>query len=70
MFQQLPEIESEHLSHTTYLSPWSENWVYPPTGDAAEYTNHSNNNNLVVKYDVTISVEPVFISRRDIKFGE
>ena len=70
MFQQLPGIESEHLSHTAYLSPWSGNWVYPPIGDAAEYTNHSNNNNLVVKYDVTISVEPVFISKRDIKSGE
>lgn len=69
-FQKLPESEKLHLSHTAYLSPWSGMWVYPPFGDAAEYTNHSTKNNLTVKFDPEISLEPIFIANRKIDAGE
>ena len=69
-FQQLAESEKRHLSHTAYLSPWSKMWVYPPYGDAAEYTNHSIDNNLGVVYDPAVSPEPIFIADRDIEIGE
>lgn len=69
-FQKLSEEEKSHLAHTAYFSNWSGLWVYPPIGDVAEYTNHSTNNNLTVKFDPKISTEPIFIANRLIKAGE
>jgi hypothetical protein len=64
-----PNIK-EHLSKTANFSPWSELWVYPPTHDHAEFTNHSSTNNLSVVFDPRISREPYFIANRDIKIDE
>jgi SET domain-containing protein len=69
-FEALPGEEKEYLSRTAYLSPWSGLWVYPPKGDAAEYTNHSLENNLSVMFDPDVSPEPFFVANRDIKVGE
>lgn len=69
-FQEMDDDDKEHLSHTAYFSAWSKMWVYPPYGDAAEYTNHSKENNLGVTYNKNISSEPVFIANRDIEVGE
>lgn len=69
-FQNLSITEREHLSHTAYFSPWSHLWVFPPEGDAAEYTNHSDEHNLSVKFDAAISPEPYFVANREIKEGE
>ena len=68
--EELPEEEKKRLERVAYLSPWSGLWVYPPTGDPAEYTNHSNNNNLTTRFDSQVSPEPYFIANRDIKSGE
>lgn len=69
-FDSKDPAEKERLHRVAYLSPWSKLWVYPPKGDSAEYTNHSNNNNLSVRFDATISTEPYSIANRDIKSGE
>jgi len=69
-FQSLSSAEKDHLSHTAYFSPWSNMWVFPPTGDPAEYTNHSSHNNLTVIFDSVVSPEPYFIANRDIAQGE
>ena len=62
--------EKERLSHVAYFSPWTKRWVYPPEGDAAEYTDHSPNNNLTVVFDKSVSPEPYFVANRDIVSGE
>lgn len=62
--------EKEYLHRVAYLSPWSNLWVYPPKGDPAEYTNHSQDNNLTVKFNEGISSEPYFIANLDISSGE
>lgn len=63
-------VEKEYLHRVAYLSPWSNLWVYPPKGDPAEYTNHSQDSNLAVKFNEGISSEPYFIANRDISSGE
>lgn len=69
-FQNLPQTKKDHLQHTAYLSPWTKLWVFPPSDDPAEYTNHSTSNNLSVIFDKSVSSEPYFIANRDIKVGE
>lgn len=69
-FEQLSDSKREHLSKTAYFSSWSRLWVYPPNDDPAEYTNHSNSNNLSAVFDINVSPEPYFIANRDIKVGE
>jgi len=69
-FQKLSSNKKEHLSHTAYFSPWSNLWVFPPQGDPAEYTNHSDKHNLSVIFDEDVSPEPYFIANRDITAGE
>ena len=69
-FQNLPQTEKDYLSRTAYLSPWSKQWIFPPKGDPAEYTNHSSDNNLSVKFDPMISPEPFFIANQSISAGD
>ena len=69
-FDRLSNTEKEHLNKTAYFSFWSNLWVYPPTGDPAEFTNHSLTNNPSVTFDPSVSQEPYFIANRDIKIGE
>lgn len=69
-FDAKDPVEKEYLHRIAYLSPWSNLWVYPPKGDPAEYTNHSNDNNLTVTFDGSVSSEPYFIANRAISTGE
>lgn len=69
-FEELSPEEKHRLERVAYLSPWSGLWVYPPKGDAAEYTNHSESNNLSVKFDKSVSIEPYFVANRNIQLGE
>lgn len=69
-FLKLSNTDKEHLNKTAYFSPWSKFWVYPPNNDPAEYTNHSESNNLSVMFDKSVSPEPYFVANRDIKRGE
>ena len=69
-FQELPQTEKDYLSRTAYLSPWSKQWIFPPKGDPAEYTNHSLDNSLSVKFDRAVSPEPFFIANQNISAGD
>lgn len=69
-FDAKDQVEQEYLQRVAYLSPWSNLWVFPPKGDPAEYTNHSNQNNLTVEFNSNVSSEPYFIASRDIADGE
>ncbi len=69
-FDAKDPAEKEYLHRVAYLSPWSNLWVYPPKGDPAEYTNHSPDNNLTVRFDEDVSSEPYFIANRDISTSE
>jgi SET domain-containing protein len=68
--EKLSADDKLYLAKAGYLSPWSGFWVMPPKGDLAEYTNHSSNNNLSVKFDKSVSSEPYFIANKDIGIGE
>ncbi len=68
--EALSTSEKELIDKTGYLSPWSKLWIFPPQGDPAQYTNHSNKNNLTVVYDESVSSEPYFVANRDIVVGE
>jgi SET domain-containing protein len=68
--KQLSTEERQQLERIGYLSPWSGLWVYPPDGDPAQYTNHSDANNLSAKFDESVSNEPYFIANRHIRLGE
>jgi SET domain-containing protein len=69
-YDALPPEQSSKLDPTAYLSPWTGLWVFPPEGDPAQFTNHSDKNNLTAKYDKDISSEPYFIANRNIAAGE
>jgi SET domain-containing protein len=69
-FQKLPSDKREYLSHTAYFSPWSNLWVFPPENDPAEYTNHSDEHNLSVVFDESVSPEPYFVANKNIQAGE
>lgn len=69
-FDALDAETKEALQRIAYMSKYTKRWVYPPDQDPARYTNHSKDNNLSVKYDQTVSEEPIFIANRDIKVGE
>ena len=69
-FDAKDQVEKEYLYRVAYLSPWSNLWVYPPRGDPAEYTNHSPDNNLTVRFDEDVSTEPYFIANRNISTSE
>ncbi|MCX6897046.1 MAG: SET domain-containing protein-lysine N-methyltransferase [Verrucomicrobia bacterium] len=66
-YDGLDEAGQAEIRKVGYVSPASGQWVYPPVGDAARYTNHSEtNNNLTAVFDVAVSDEPFFVARRDI----
>lgn len=64
-----PEVKEE-LDRVAYLSPTTNQYVYPPEGDPARFTNHSKQNNLTVVVNYEISDEPYFVANRDIDTGE
>lgn len=75
----LPTDEYEILDDATkagirkvgYVSSTTGKWVYPPEGDPARFTNHSETaNNLTAKFDREVSDEPFFIANRDIAKDE
>ncbi len=66
----LDQAYKDKLGRIGYLSPWTGLWVYPPDDDPAQYTNHSDDNNLSVVFDEAISPEPYFVANRDIAKGE
>lgn len=70
-YEKLNETDKADIRKVGYVSPTSSKWVYPPDGDPARFTNHSEtNNNLTAKFDRTISCEPLFVANRDITQGE
>lgn len=69
-YAKLPAEQKAAMEKTGYLSPTSGMWVFPPAGDPACYTNHSQSNNLSTKFDPKFSDEPYFVANRDIKPGE
>jgi hypothetical protein len=68
-FNALAGNDRVALKRVAYLSPTSHQYVYPPEGDAARFTNHSSENNLTVEIDKKVSEEPYFIANRDIEEG-
>jgi len=69
-FDKLDDVSKTNLLRVAYLSSITNRWIYPPDGDSALFTNHSEANNLSVVFDKSISEEPVFKANRDIKVGE
>ena len=70
-YTALSKEERETLSRVAYLSSTTGNYVFPPEGDPANYTNHNGEkSNLTVYFDLHISLEPYFVANRDIKMGE
>lgn len=70
-YENLSDLEKEKLQRIAYLSQTSGLYVLPPEGDAANYTNHdSENNNLSVVIDISLSTEPYFVANRKINTGE
>ena len=63
--------DKNYMEKVAYLSAVSNQYIFPPEGDPALYTNHdAQNHNLSVVVDHTISPEPFFIANRDIIVGE
>ncbi|HEX8390133.1 MAG TPA: SET domain-containing protein [Candidatus Saccharimonadales bacterium] len=69
-FETMDTVQKAELQHSAYLSPWSGLWICPPPNDPACFTNHSDRNNISVKFDVNVSSEPYFMANRDIAIGE
>lgn len=69
-YEEMDDEQRKELNHSAYLSPWTGLWVCPPPDDPACYTNHSNTNNLTVKFDTEVSSEPFFVANRNIAVGE
>lgn len=70
-FERLDKNMQSEIRKIGYMSPTSNNWVYPPEDDPARFTNHSDSsNNLSVVFDRHISDEPIFIVNKDIEKGE
>lgn len=69
-FDILDDISKTELKRVAYLSPTTNQYVYPPENDAARFTNHNLNNNLSVRIDTTVSKEPYFFANTDIQIGE
>lgn len=69
-FAEFDDAKKEWFYHSAYLSPWTGLWICPPKDDASNYTNHSVDNNLTVRYDASVSSEPYFVANRDIAEGE
>lgn len=71
--EQYASLESEKredLDRVAYLSATTDRYVYPPEGDPARFTNHSDENNLSVVVNPQVSVEPYFVANRDIEPDE
>ena len=69
--QSLNQEQKENLKRVAYLSATTGNYVFPPEGDPANFTNHSvDKNNLTVHVDLHTSLEPYFVANRDIEVGE
>lgn len=69
-FEQLDARARAALSRVAYFSAQSHRWIYPSKEDPAQFTNHSETNNLSVVVDGSISEEPFFVANRDISAGE
>jgi len=69
-YEKMNAEEKAILVRSAYLSPWTDLWICPPPDDPAHYTNHSNSNNISVKYDESVSSEPYFIANRNILTNE
>jgi SET domain-containing protein len=70
-YNNLDEGQKSYLEKVAYLSPTSNQYVFPPENDPALYTNHDGfKNNLSVVIDLGISTEPFFVANRDIVPGE
>ncbi len=70
-YEMLDEAGKAEIRKVGYVSPTSGKWVYPPIGDAARYTNHSEvDNNLTAVFDVAVSDEPFFVAKKNIVRGE
>ncbi|MFH1694406.1 MAG: SET domain-containing protein [Patescibacteria group bacterium] len=69
-FEALDKDAREGLLRVAYLSESSNRWVYPPDDDPARFTNHSEQNNLSVIFDKSVSEEPLFVANKDIKKDE
>ncbi len=69
-FAALGDDEKKALSHVAYLSRATERWVFPPEGDPARFTNHSDTPNLTVVVNSAVSPEPLFVARIAIPKGE
>ena len=69
-FQELNADAQTEIRKVAYVSPTSSKWIYPPQGDPARYTNHSEtSNNLSAVFDQTISDEPFFVANKNIPKG-
>ena len=69
-FEKLDADSKTALLRVAYLSKKSNQYIYPPEGDPARFTNHSEANNLSIISDQSISEEPVFVANRNIQAGE
>jgi SET domain-containing protein len=69
-YDSLSSLQKQKMDKTGYLSPWTGFWVFPSDNDPAQFTNHSNDSNLSVAFDKSISTEPYFVANRDITKGE
>jgi len=69
-FESLAKAKQDELKRVAYLSPTTNRWVYPPEDDPARFTNHSNENNLSVVIDPSVSEEPYFIANKNIAAGQ
>jgi hypothetical protein len=70
-FDTLDPRTKARLSRVTYLSPTTDQWVMPPEGNPACFTNHNPaHHNISVVFEAEVSYEPFFLANRDIKAGE
>ena len=69
-FDKLNDKIKGSLLRIAYLSPKTSRWAYPSEEDPAQFTNHSEKNNLSVFFDEAVSEEPFFTANRDIPVGE
>lgn len=69
-FERLDLETRADVRKVAYVSPTSNQWVYPPKNDPARYTNHSEtSNNLSAVFNRNISNEPFFIANTEIAKG-
>lgn len=70
-YEQLEDRTKAEIRKIGYISPSSNQWVYPPENDPARFTNHSETlNNLTAIFDKDVSQEPFFKANKNIEAGE